>query len=231
MSPYKVIVRNSPGWRDFPACTLGVSVNSPNWQDEKFASILEFAAANFETIRIDVTDALYRHNFMAEGVPNEQALHRANALGALWLARHQDLLTDHAEKIQIVRWAEWYSRPEFQSTLAAFHRAYDINPDLRQAVQEDVHEFFRRQGRLPSLAQQEHSKNYLIEEMAVNCLQARELSSVKIYPGDELQCLKLVRSGAIKEAPRGMEHEQFAKIKFHSRAEQPQPSFKKATLP
>jgi hypothetical protein len=30
MTTYKVIIRNSPGWRSFEVCTLGVSVTSPN---------------------------------------------------------------------------------------------------------------------------------------------------------------------------------------------------------
>src|SRR5450755_3044491 len=54
-------------YRDRDVCTLGISAPSPNWQDERFASILNFAAAHFRKIRIDVTDELYRHNFMAEG--------------------------------------------------------------------------------------------------------------------------------------------------------------------
>jgi hypothetical protein len=81
MSRYRIIVRNSPHWRDHDAATLGVSVTSSNWQGEKFASIMEFAAANFRVILIDVTDALYRHNFMAESAPPAQALARANSLG------------------------------------------------------------------------------------------------------------------------------------------------------
>src|SRR5579863_10530241 len=85
MSKYKIIVR-SPGWRRFDACTLGVSVMSPNWQDEHFGSILDFAAENFKTIRIDVTDLLYRHNFMAEGLSCQDAETRAEAAGELWLA-------------------------------------------------------------------------------------------------------------------------------------------------
>ena len=92
MSQYKVIVRNSQGWRNHKAATLGVSVLSPNWQGHKFISIIEFAAAHFETIRVDVTDALYRHNFMAKGISSEQALIQSNALGALWLAQHQDII-------------------------------------------------------------------------------------------------------------------------------------------
>lgn len=218
MSRYKIVVRNSPNWRKKKAATLGVSVTSPNWQGEKFAAILEFAAANFETIRIDVTDALYRHNFMAEGFKPDQALAQANALGALWLTQHQDILDASPVKPQIIRWAEWYKHSDYQNTLAGFQRAHAINEVLREAVYDDVMEFHRRKDSKPSLAELEGGKNYLIEELAVITLQARELPCVKIYPGDELRCLNVVRNGLIAEAPKGLELEQFAKIKIEKRA-------------
>lgn len=153
MSRYRIIVRNSPHWRDHNAATLGVSVTSPNWQGEKFASIMEFAATNFQVTRIDVTDALHRHNFMAEGAPPAQALARANALGALWLAQHQDVIDACGcpTKPQVVRWAEWYNHPKYSETLIGFERAHSINAILRDAVHADVIEFHRRKYRTPSL--------------------------------------------------------------------------------
>ena len=184
---------------------------------------MEFAATNFQVTRIDVTDALHRHNFMAEGAPPAQALARANALGALWLAQHQDVIDACGcpTKPQVVRWAEWYNHPKYSETLIGFERAHSINAILRDAVHADVIEFHRRKYRTPSLTEMEHAKNYLVEEMAVMCLQARELPSVKIYPGDELSCLNVVRRGLVPEAPAGLEREQYAKIKFQPRGSFP----------
>ena len=217
MTPYKIIVRHSPNWRKQTAATLGVSVNSPNWQDDKFASIMEFAATNFQTVRIDVTDALYRHGFMAEGMPKDKALAHANSLGALWLARHDDIIHSCPVKPIVVRWAEWYNHPEYERTLSGFQKAYETNPLLKDAIHDDVMEFYRRKGRVPSTREHEGSRNYFIEELAVITLQARELPSLKIYPGDELRCLNVVRSGLVPDAPRGLELEQYAKIKFEAR--------------
>jgi hypothetical protein len=56
-------------------------------------------------------------------------------------------------------------------------------------------------------------------------LQARELPCVKLYPGDELACLNLVRRGLVAAAPCGLEREQFAKVKFETRRDaSPAPS-------
>lgn len=224
MNRYKVEIRNSPGWREQNAATLGVSVSSPNWQGEKFAAILDFAAAHFETIRIDLTDALYRHSFMAEGQPPELALNRANAMGALWLVQHQDIIDACPVKPQIVRWAEWYKHPDYKTVQLGFERAHEMNELLREAVYDDATEFYRRQHRTPSLLELEKSKDFMIEEMAVLTLQARTLPSLKIYPGEELRCLHVVRHGLVPEAPKGLELEQFAKIKFDKKNLVPVPS-------
>jgi tRNA-dependent cyclodipeptide synthase len=223
MNRYKIAVRNSPGWRNFEAATLGVSAPSPNWQDRKFAAILDFAAVNFETIRIDVTDALYRHSLTAEGVPPTAAAARANAMGALWLAEHQDIIDACPVKPKVIRWAEWHRHPDYAATLAGFVRAHEVSPVLREAVHDDIMEFYRRKDRAPSLIEAENSRNYLIEELAVICLQARDLPSVKLYPGDELRCLNVVRHLLVPEAPRGLEREQFARIKIETRAPVPEP--------
>lgn len=214
---YKAIVRGSPGWRDHDAATLGVSTASPNWQGRKFAAILDLAAAHFRTIRIDVTDALYRHSFMAEGCPPEEALARANAMGALWLAEHRDIIEACRVKPQVIRWAAWYDEPDFAGMLADFERAHLLNPMLRDAVAADVADFYRRKDRAPTLREAECSRNYLIEELAVITMQARALASVKLYPGDELECLRVVRRGLVTEAPPGLEREQFAKVKLETR--------------
>jgi tRNA-dependent cyclodipeptide synthase len=217
MSAYKIIIRNSPGWRAFEACTLGVSVTSPNWQGEHFASILDFAAAHFKTIRIDVTDLLNRHNFMVQGLSPNEAAAQANRLGALWLERHHALIEACAVKPDVIRWAHWHQHPDYGTILEQFKRAYDNSAVLRNAIRSDTEGFFRRHGREPTEAEREHGRHYLLEEVAVITLQARELASLKLYPGDELLCLSVVRRGLVPEAPRGLEREQFAKMKCHTR--------------
>src|SRR5262245_12845338 len=142
MTRYGVKVCKSPEWRRHRAATLGVSVTSQNWQGEKFAAILAFAAAHFETIRIDVTDALYRHNFMAVGAAQPEARAQADALGVSWLARHQDIIDGCPVKPRVVRWGEWYADGNFPEVMGGFQQAYRVNPAFREAVDADVSKFF-----------------------------------------------------------------------------------------
>jgi hypothetical protein len=77
-----------------------------------------------KTIRIDVSDALYRHTFMAEGAPAADAATGANAMGALWLAEHQDIIDACPVKPEVVRWGQWLQHVDFADTHAGFERAY-----------------------------------------------------------------------------------------------------------
>ena len=217
MSVYKIEPRSCPGWRHHDTATLGVSVPSPNWSGEKLATILAFAGTHFHKVRIDVTDALYRHDFMAKGATETLARTQADALGALWLATHHDLIADLVPHAQIIRWGTWYKHPDFERTLARFHSAFENDLILRNAVMEDIHNFFQRTERSASLRDKEGCKDFLIEELAVLTLQARELPSVRIYPGTELKCLAAVRA-CTTDTPKGLEQELFMRIKFEKRA-------------
>ncbi len=221
MSAHRIIVRKSPGWQAFDACTLGVSIMNPNWQGEYFGSILDFAAANFRTIRIDVTDALYRHNFMAQGLSRSDAEASAAELGASWISRHNSIIGASPVTPDVIRWAHWYGHPDYQNVFDDFQAAAATCRVFRDAIDKDVDAFFRRQGRDPTVTERQYSRDFLVEEVAVITLQAREQPGLRIYPGNELLCLNVVRGGLVPAAPRGLEREQFAKVSFHVRRVQP----------
>ena len=181
MSAYKIMIRNSPGWRGFEDCTLGVSVTSPNWQEEHFASILDFAAANFKTIRIDVTDALYRHNFMAQGLTPREAEARANALGTSWLERHQGLIEACPVTPDVIRWGKWYEIPITPRSGQVHMRPTRARSCVTRSKATWT-EFFRRQGREPTDTERNHSRDYLLEEVAVLTLQARNRPASNYTP-------------------------------------------------
>jgi tRNA-dependent cyclodipeptide synthase len=217
MSKHKITVRNSPGWRNFHICTLGVSVPSSNWQDDHFASILGFAAANFTTIRIDVTDRLYRHNFMARGLSPAEAEARADALGEEWIKRHRRIIDGSPVKPDVIRWKQWHEHPNYATVLEGFQYAAAVNSTLNSAIENDVDMFCRRQNETMTATGRQHSRDFLIEELAVMTLQARELPHLRMYPGEQLDCVHAVRTGLIPEAPRGLEREQFARLDIRTR--------------
>jgi tRNA-dependent cyclodipeptide synthase len=217
MNPYKVTICKSPGWRKLDTCTLGVSVPSSNWQGERFASILGFAAIHFKRIRIDVTDELYRHNFMAKGLSSTDATARAHYLGTSWLERHQAVIEACPVAPEVIRWGQWYKHPDYVTILEQFSRTARNAPPLYEAIERDIEAFHQRFGRAATKAEHEHSRDFLLEELAVLTLQARELPGVRIYPGDQLASMQVVSHGLVPQAPRGLELEQFAEINLRSR--------------
>lgn len=214
---YKIEIRNSEGWRTHSAVTIGVSVTSPNCTGEKFAAVLAFAENNFKQVRIDLTDALYRHGLAAEGIEASAALMQAKSFGALWLVQNSDEIERSTIKPNLIRWADWYKHPNFEATLSGFKDAFRASAVLRSAVNLDIEDFGRRRDRVLTSSLYDGSKNFYIEELAVMTLQARELGGLRLYAGSELNCVQLVRRGGVKEAPSGLEKEQFARVRFIKR--------------
>ena len=219
MSAFRVNICKSPGWRNFTTCTLGVSVTSPNWQRERFASILDFAAKHFSRIRIDLTDALYRHSFAGQGLSDRTAFARAETLGTAWLQEHRKFLAPCPIEPEVIRWASWYRHQDYAEVELRFNRAEADSPVLRAALAADLDAFFRRKGHPPDENELKHAKQFLMEELVVLTLQAREMPSVRLYPGKQLRCMQAVAGGLVPEAPRGLECEQFAKVTLRSRVE------------
>ncbi len=217
MNKYKVEICNSPNWQSFDTATFGVSIESPNWRGEKLEAILDFASKRFRRIRIDVTDALYRHKLMAAKIEEEAAFCGAQALGSLWLSQHIDLIDACPVEKEIIRWEEWYEHDAYRNTLESFKHAFKNNVFFHDAVREDAETFCRRQNRLITGEMLRRSIDFLIEEVAVLSLQAMETKSVRLYPGEELACMQVVRRGLVPEAPNWLQNEQFAKIRLKVR--------------
>lgn len=214
---YKISLKNCPDWHEYNVVNLGVSVESPNWQAEKFGSILFWASKRFSRIIINVTDALYRHNFAAMGLDMEKATVCANALGSLWLTRHQSIIDLCPIPVTIYRWGEWYKHPDFLSVCENFKELYKADSLFKEKIHNDMDSFCERLDINLSEKKEEHYLDYLIEELAISTLQARQVSCLKAYPGDDLACFDVIRKRLIPNAPTGLENERFARIKFKRR--------------
>ncbi len=216
MTRYKVKARSCEGWRDFGICTLGVSVGAKNWEGKKFEAILGFAADNFDKIRLDITDAIYQHNFMAQGLDALEARTRANAEGTYWLARHAQIISSCKVKPEILRWETWYGHPDFNYILNAVRSAYQDNSEFKDLVDTDVSIYMGRHTNHSPKARA-HSLDFILEEIAVFIIQARELPSVRIYPGAGFEVFRRLRESPLDGVPTGMERDKFMRVKFESR--------------
>ena len=84
------------------------------------------------------------------------------------------------------------------------------------AVMQDIQRFYWRKFNQNlherSSSDIELSKKYYLEELAALSIQFEEYPCVEIYPGRELDCLKIVRSGRIKGVPLGLRNAVYSSL-------------------
>lgn len=213
---YRAVPKSCPLWPQYQNATLGVSMGNKRWHGEKFVAILAWAESHFATIRIDVSDALYRYNIMADGKNESAALHMAEATGALWLAQHQDAIHDCKKPISVVRWRHWLDHPDFATTLVQFQHTLTQDVVFHEALEQDVTNFLARNTDNTALTAT-YCRAYILEELAVITLQARAQGGARLYPGAEMESLKLVRKRLVATAPLGLEHDYHVMLELKRR--------------
>ena len=204
-NPYKVVTLRSPGWAAFRDATLLISVGQPYHEGDKFAATVDWAARHFERLHVLVADTLQRHN-----KPDDWS-----GRGTAWIERNRAAWAACGREVTVSRWNEWLARPEFPGVLEQFCTA--AQGALRTAVDADAAAFTARQAAKGLTVLIDQSRRYLFEELAVITLQARHYPGARVYPGPELESFQAVASGAVMDAPRGLERQYHTAIDFKRR--------------
>jgi tRNA-dependent cyclodipeptide synthase len=216
----KIRAKGTPEWNNFDHCVVAVSMGSHNHTGAPLQAIIDFVnQANYQTCEIDLSDTLYRHDFMLEKEMSEEDAHQASlGLGDQWLKTNQVILDSIQIPCTIHRWDRWRNDPRFAETHMQFNAAFENQPAFRAAVMSDVHKFFARQQRqergLSSLAHIRHSINYILEEITCHTLMYGDLpqTAATLYPGRELACYALVRAGLVDGVPNGLTKSYFVRL-------------------
>ena len=223
---YVVRVNSCPLWPNYKAATLAMCMGNANWQGEKFLTVLEWAARNFEFIRIDLSDSLGRHNDMAFGLSEKEALEKNLQMGREWRDEHEAYLKLCGRPYSLIHWDHWRNHTDYEATHTAFEAAVISNPKLAAAVDADISTYanrLRNRGEDIPEAWSETCRNYLIEELTGITLQARDTATAggyrttRVYPSDEPQSSRLVRANEINEAPHGLSNEYYTAININHR--------------
>ena len=211
LNAYKISTDRTPAWRECTVGTLLISVGQPYHEGEKFASTVEWAARHFECLHVLIADTLQRHN----GAGNDGE----DGLG--WYTRNKAALDDCGKPVTVSYWEEWRKKPEYPATEEQFRAAARPGSVLADALRHDAEAFVVRQLRSGAKGSIEQSTCYLIEELAVITLQARELPApnARIYPGAELECFRVVARGLVEGAPHGLEGQYHTAINLKRRGQ------------
>lgn len=205
--------KGKEGWQQHKSCHVGISLNNPNFSEENFGAVIDWLnQQNFQHCFFDLSDTLYRYNLVqTRGYTFEKAAAASREMGDAWLARNEENLARLKVPHHLTRWDAWLEHKDFPKHLAKFTRLFQGSLEFRHAVLTDIYNFRNRKQELLS----PYDVGYLLEELSVLALYFKNYPCLKIYPGKEQKILRLLRSGAIKGAPRSFRQIDYAQIWLH----------------
>jgi len=126
----------------------------------------------------------------------------------------------------LVHWDRWLNDPRFSGYEILFHNAFDTNLVFRMAVMKDIQHHYSRKYNQNMHDRDSRdidlSKRFYLEELAVLSIQFEDYPCAEAYPGRELECVKLVRSGQVPNVPKGIQNAVYAKLFVHDLSHSPQ---------
>lgn len=216
LTRYKIrTMRNE--WHGYNAARLEISVGQPYHEGEKFLTLADWVQRHFKSATVNVCDSLQRHNLRLTGLSPFNALVKSMELGDEWIKRNGRALAI-LPALKIVRWDEWKKEKEWDEGLEASIYAYRHDPNFSKLIDTKAIDFWERRSErdnLPASLKENFltsSKNYMLEEIAVGVVMAKDKTVADIYPGTILQAFDYFRDAGLP-APISMTTVGFAKRK------------------
>jgi tRNA-dependent cyclodipeptide synthase len=205
-------IRNpSTALPSYKTAGLAISMSGHRYHETPYLeACVELINRRFESCFIDLTDRLYEHNFMAQGMAVDDAREQAIRLGDEWLSRNAEALKRFSIPVRVTRWAEWDGAAG--EIGAECQRLYESDANFRNSVDQDAVAFVGRRERSPE--ERRHSVNFILEECAVLTAQCRATPHAAIYPGREMSTLSRMRNLEFPDAPRGLERSVYCRVTF-----------------
>ena len=201
---YLLKVKNGAGWAGFETARFHISVGQAYHEGDKFHATMAWAKHRFEKVIICVNDTLQRHNYIFEGMSEAAAFDLAESDGREWIERNLKAIRQ-LPNVDIRRWEEWRSFPEYENELANIQLMYQSERGVKEAIDNDVLMFWQRRQKRAGLQDQyrfaefqKNSTNYLVEECAVFSMMFKKDYAVDIYPGSVLlPCVLFKNEGTL----------------------------------
>ena len=224
---YSLRVKNGAGWRRFNRIRLLISVGHEYHEGQKLEAIVDWINRNpsIEEVHISVNDLLQRHNFIAAGVSEQEAISIALAEGGLWIARNGEVLSKIHAKKQMTRWKDWFGTPDFLAALSALLAYKEQDSLFQETLKIDSCALAARKDQrgegIPTHFI-EQSQSYIEEEMAVFAIQSARLPAAEVYPGSNLQAADYLSSINVQQLPlpiRSLASRYFTRVDFARKKE------------
>lgn len=194
---------------DLNAC-IGISINNVNyWHDEKLKAIFKWIDSRFKYCTIVIGDDLHRHNVkISENKSLEEGSIVGEELGNQVLEKITATLTvTEICSFTILRWKELASFPECKRELSKMYNVFENDKDFKAIILKSAQIFLDNQlikGIKPKADWEmavQSSCDYILEETAYfGVMAALKGYPVQVYPGEQLEILKMLAQGAFPEA-------------------------------
>jgi len=214
---YRIKICQSPQWKQHNCCRIGISVGNLAFEEDKLQTLLSWAHGRFSQCLLYIADTLQRHNYVWKfGMSEEEAYQQALESGRQWLSRNKNTLEQYFSSQNISYWDRWRISESFQSLHKQVTAICQHNSLIESALDTDIANFLSRRS-INSLSKElayQKCRDFLIEEVVVHTLMARETRAAKLYPAKQLEILKVFRERLIENAPVGLENEDYINFKF-----------------
>ena len=218
---YSVRVKNGAEWRRFARVRLMISVGQPYHEGEKLRAVVDWINRNpaIRDVQVSVNDLLQRHNHIAAGMDKQRASAVAALEGTAWIERNEAILADLHAPHSFTRWDDWLARPEFEPTREAIVGFAKTDAGFSAALEADAHalsERKRKRGEDTAGFDRlvEHSRAYVIEELAVFAIQAKSTPAAEVYPGSNLASSQYLVGKKLPELIAPLAERYFTRVDF-----------------
>ncbi|MEM8637545.1 MAG: tRNA-dependent cyclodipeptide synthase [Cyanobacteria bacterium P01_G01_bin.54] len=208
-------VSRDRGWQENDLAYIPISLGNKYHYGKRLSCLLGWVAKRHTKIVINISDSLYRHNFVSEGMSGRTAYANALQKGKEWRLEHQLLFPEY-NILKIHHWNDWLNHTSYLSLHQDILCLYKLDNEFKKQIDTDISNFSNRKIRYSKSNSTaiEQSKKFLLEECACYILIGRTYRANRIYPGSTPNWLLYLRSSTVSEALQGCENLKNIHIKF-----------------
>lgn len=187
-------------------CLMPISVGQKIHEGDKFTAVIKLINQSFQRCTILVDDSVQRHTIGITNQGNTEVLYKiAVEEGDAWLVRNQDAIVLLEIPYQIMRWDDWFNKPQYIDSYLRVKQQYDTNQDYKKAIDANIDDFLTRYlSNFPELVIDYERAvalclTYLLEECAVMCLWTDGAYDFEVYPSGRNKAMEATYEQLIKD--------------------------------
>jgi hypothetical protein len=195
-----------------------ISLNNPKCTGLYLECIMNWAKNNFTEFYFCLGDTLnsYTDIVLNEGEINEfenkdwyDSSKKFRSLGDNWILENiENINSFFGSNYKIFRWEEWRNHALFKYYFDTFLKLKLNNTDFRKVIYDDISDFLLRKGfKSISSDKIDYISNYILEELSVYTIQARQENIVNVYPGSAFKIFSILNE--IEGVPEELKNRNF----------------------